>query len=304
MSFDGFLFACKSAVKNFFKNTLLSIASVAVLCVCLILLSSTLLIVMNANMLVESIGNESEIVVFLEETLTADEIYEIKAKLEKIDNVINITYESPEQAYDNYIEENGDPGIAQGFDSSVFRPSYTMEMKDIDKYDQTVYEISKIEGIGTFSSGEQAGELAISSSKEFVDDVVRIKDVLMFLSVWIVLLFLIVALFIITNSVKLSVFSRRVEINIMKYVGATDFYIQLPYFIEGMIIGVIAGGMGFLIERYIYNAVLSPIIADLSSFAPIDIGPYSWLIFLLFMAAGLLVGIVGSVVPVKKYVNV
>ena len=71
--------------------------------------------------------------------------------------------------------------------------------------------------------------------------VVKVKDILQFLSVWIILLFLVISVFIITNAVKLSVFSRRVEINIMKYVGATDFYIQLPYFIEGMIIGLISG---------------------------------------------------------------
>ncbi len=112
----------------------------------------------------------------------------------------------------------------------------------------------------------------------------------------------IVSMFIIMNSVKLSVYARRIEINIMKYVGATDFFIQLPYFIEGMMNGLIAGILSFVIELYLYNAVLSPILSDLlPSLVFTDMLSF-WVPF--FLVGGVLIGIIGSVYPVKKYLKV
>ena len=91
----------------------------------------------------------------------------------------------------------------------------------------------------------------------------KIKQVLSFFSGVVIVVFFILSLFIITNSVKMSVFARRTEINIMKYVGATDFYIQLPYFIEGLLIGIFSGVLSFFVERLLYKSFISPVLGDL-----------------------------------------
>ena len=241
MSLDSLWFTVKSALNNVFRNAFLSIASITVLAVCLLSLGSTLLIVGNVNEFVSSIGNKSQVVIFIDENVDEEGVKRVGEELGQILNITNIKYESREQSLENYVEKLGDTSLTEGLDPDVFRPSYIFDIVDLTKFDQTMYEIEQIEEIGYFTSGDKAGEKAIRSPKEVVDTVVKVKDILQFLSVWIILLFLVISVFIITNAVKLSFFSRRVEINIMKYVGATDFYIQLPYFIEGMIIGLISG---------------------------------------------------------------
>ena len=223
----------------------------------------------------------------------------IQTQLESISNIENIQYETPQQALSRYEEMMESDDLTQYLEIDTFRPSFSFRIKDISKYEQTIYDLNKIEEIGYDSTGERA----ITSSKDTIDRVVKISDVLSFLSVWIIALFMIVSIFIIMNAVKLSVFSRRTEINIMKYVGATDFYIQLPYFIEGLIIGLFAGIIGFLLQIAVYNLVIFPVLDDLGLFTPLTMSSFAY-IFWVFVGVGMLVGMIGSAGPVKKYLKV
>ena len=291
MSLDSLWFLIKSAFHNLFRNLLLTAASVTVLTICLSLLGSSALVVRNMNAFVDEIG-ESRIAVFLEEDMTDLDIVLFKDKLLAIGNIGDVTYETKEQAMENYMESIGsDTGMEEALDPEIFRASLIFEILDISKYDQTLYEIQKLDGVGD-----------IRERRDVVEGILRVKQILLFLSIWVILLFLVVSMFIITNSVKLSVYARRLEINIMEYVGATDFFIQMPYFIEGMIIGLISGAISFFIQLYVYNAVLYPILSEI--FTPLsfvsEIG--FWIPF--FLICGGIVGIVGSVYPVKKYLKV
>mgnify|MGYP001028290699 CR=1 FL=1 len=300
MSLDSLFFAFKNAVKNVFRNTILSLASITVLTVCLIFLGSMLLILMNVNAFLDSVGDENQIVVYLEEDSTPEQIEAAGQSLSDISNVSSVKYESPEQALENYSQILGDSSLTEGLDPSVFRPSYIIEIVDLSKFDQTVYEIEKVDQIGYFANGERA----IRSPYEFVDKLVSIRQIMSFMGICIVAIFLVTSVFIITNSVKLSVFSRKDEIYIMRYVGASDFYIQLPYFIEGMLIGLVSGVLGYLIELGLYNSILAPLMTDLGLFDPISISQSFGYMPLCFILVGLLVGIIGSVVPVKRYLSV
>lgn len=304
MSFDGFLFALKNAVLNIFRNYVLTIASVVVLGVCLLSLGSTVLVVQDADAIVDSIGNENRVVIFLDESLSQSRINEVGKELEEIKNISNIVYESPEQSAENYAKQLG--GEASGWiDAEIFRPSYIFDIVDLNKYDQTVYAIEQIDGLGVFESGENAGQPAIRSSKTFINRIVQIKQVLAFCSTVVIVIFFFLSMFIIMNSVKMSVFARRTEINIMKYVGATDFYIQLPYFIEGLLIGLFSGIVSFFVERLLYGSFILPLLSEMSpGTAMFSFDGNFWLIFALFAATGSVIGVVGSVIPVKKYLNV
>ncbi len=291
MSFDSLWFLVKSAVNNLYRNLLLTVASVTVLTICLTLLGCTSLVVQNVNSFVDEIG-ESRIAVFLDETMDDLDIALFKENLLEIGNIGEVTYETKDQALANYLESIGDgTGMEYALDAETFRASLIFEILDLSKYDQTLYEIRKLEGVGD-----------IQERRDVVDGILEVKQVLSFLSVWVIALFLIVSMFIIMNSVKLSVYARRLEINIMKYVGATDLFIQLPYFIEGMIIGLIAGIISFFVQFYVYTAVLYPILAEL--FTPLSFTDELsfWIPF--FLVGGMLIGVIGSVYPVKKYLKV
>lgn len=304
MSFDSFVFVLKNAVHNIFKNSVLTVASIVVLCICLLSLGSTILLVNNVDMIVDSVGSENQIVIFLEEDLPQDKIEAVGKELNKIKNVTNVVYETPEKSLENYSAQLGQSAV-EGLDASVFRPSYIVELVDLNKYEQTVYDITKIEGIGLFESGEHIGQPAIRSSKELVDKIVQVKEIMSFFSVVIIGIFLVLSLFIIKNVVKLSVYSRKTEINIMKYVGATDFFIQLPYFVEGLLVGLFSGIVAFFVQRMVYTSFISPVMSDLIDGAELlNFDSYFGIIFALFTVIGSLVGILGSVFSVKKHLDV
>lgn len=291
MSIDSLWFLVKSALNNLYRNLLLTIASVTVLTICLTLLGCTSLVVQNVNAFVEEIG-ESRIAVFLEEDMDELDIVRFQDELRGIGNVGDITYETKEQALANYLESLGEEmGMEEALDPETFRASLIFEIIDLSKYDQTLYEIRKLDGVGD-----------IQERRDVVDGILEVRQVLSFLSIWVIILFFIVSMFIIMNSVKLSVYARRLEINIMKYVGATDFFIQLPYFIEGMIIGLLAGIVSFFVQFYVYTAVLYPILGEL--FTPLSFTDNLtfWIPF--FLLGGMFIGVIGSVYPVKKYLKV
>jgi len=291
---DSLFFLIKSAFKNVFKNWLLTIASVSILAVCLVVLGSVMLIIGNINIFIDEIGDESQIVLYIEENLTVDEITNINNSLHAISNIGNINYKSNSMILEEYMDSLGeDAWLFEDLEADTFRNSFVFNIKDIEKFDQTIYEVEKIEGIAT-----------IKERRDLVQRIVDIKEVLMFLSFWIIAIFLIISLVIITNSVKVSVYAKKQEIWLMKYVGATDAFIEAPYFMEGIIIGLVAGVVAILTQVYVYNQVLSPILSDLGFINPIQINSVMSIIVIGFIIAGAVVGTIGSAYPVKKYLNV
>ncbi|MBQ1272277.1 MAG: permease-like cell division protein FtsX, partial [Clostridia bacterium] len=213
MSFDSLWFLIKSALNNLYRNILLTVASVTVLTICLTLLGCTTLVIQNVNVFVDEIG-ESRIAVFLEEDMDDLDIVRFKEELIAIGNIGEVTYETKEQALENYLESLGTgTGMEDALDADTFRASMIFEIIDLSKYDQTLYEIQKLDGVGE-----------IQERRDVVEGILEIRQIISFLSIWVIALFLVVSMFIIMNSVKLSVYARRLEINIMKYVGATDFF--------------------------------------------------------------------------------
>ncbi len=291
---DSLFFLIKSAFKNIFKNWLLTIASISILTVCLVVLGSVMLIIANINIFIDEVGDESQIVIFIEEDLSVDEVTRINNELHAISNIGNINYKSNQMILEEYMDSLGeDAWLFEDLEAETFRNSFVFNIKDIEKFDQTIYEVEKIEGIAK-----------IKERRDVVQRIVDIKEVLMFLSFWIVAIFLIISLVIITNSVKISVYAKKQEIFLMKYVGATDAFIEAPYFLEGIIIGLTAGVIAILSQIYVYNQVLAPILSDLGFIKPLQINSVMSVIIIGFIIAGAVVGTVGSAYPVKKYLNV
>ena len=195
---------------------------------------------------------------------------------------------------EEYKESLGeDAWLFEDLDAETFRNSFVFYIKDLEKYDQTIYEVEKIDGIAK-----------IKERRDVIERIVDIKDVLTFLSFWIVMIFVIISMVIITNSVKVSVYAKKQEIWLMKYVGATDAFIEAPYFMEGIIIGLTAGFIAIISQIYVYNNVLSPILSDLGFINPLNIDSVMSVIVIGFLVAGAIIGTIGSAYPVKKYLNV
>ena len=291
---DSFIFLVKCAVKSIFKNWILTLASVTVLTICLVTLGSSILLFDNVNLFIDEVGDESQVVIFLDESLTTEQINGIHQQLFQIQNIKNVSYESKEMALQNYLESMGEnASLFSDVTSDVLRNSFIFNIKDLSKFDQTIFEVEKIEGISR-----------IRERREVVDRINDISQVILMLAFWIIAIFIVISILVITNTVKVSVYSRRIEINIMKYVGATDAFIQMPYFIEGIIIGILAGILTLILTYFTYTNILSPIIYDFGLFTPVSFQSRFIPFALFYIVSGALIGMVGSVYPVKKYLNV
>ena len=291
---DSIFFLVKTAFKNVFKNWLLTIASISILSVCLVVLGSVILIVGNINIFIDDIGDESQIVLFIEDDLSVEEITQINEQLHGISNIGNINYKSNAMILEEYKESLGeDAWLFEDLEADTFRNSFIFNIKDLEKFEQTIYEVEKIDGIAK-----------IKERRDVIERIIDIKEVLMFLSFWIVMLFVIISMVIITNSVKISVYAKKQEIWLMKYVGATDAFIEAPYFMEGIIIGLVAGVIAIIAQIYVYNNVLSPILSDLGFINPLNINSVTSVIVIGFLVTGAVIGTIGSAYPVKKYLNV
>ena len=291
---DSFVFLLKTALKSIFKNWLLTIGSITVLTICLLTLGSSVLLFENVNLFIDKVGDESQVVVFLDEELTGDEIKQIHEKLLQIQNIKNVNYESSEMALSRYLESMGENAeLFSDISSDVLRNSFIFNVKDLSKFEQTMFEINKIEGIAR-----------VRERREVIERIRDISRVLLMLAAAIIIIFVIISILIITNTVKTSVFSRRDEIYIMKFVGATDFFVRTPYFIEGVIIGILAGIIALVLTYFAYNDVFSPIISDFGLFTPLSINSRLLQLALFYIISGGIIGMLGSVFPVKKYLNV
>lgn len=298
MSFDSFLFIIKRAVSNIFRNIVLSLASVSILVACLLIFGVTIMLSENVTTFIDGVGGETRVVVYLEDGLTDAQIAEYGEKLAQIDNIVkdNIVFESKEQALENYKktysgEEYDD--INASLDADIFRNSYIFEVEDLSKFDQTVYEVGKIDG------GAE-----INERRDIVKKLNDVKGIVSFLFACIMIFLFVISIFVITNSVKASVYARKDEIAIMKYVGATDLFIKLPFFIEGLIIGIVAGMISNLLLVAVYNGIISPILAEIDFITPVNISTGHGYLTAIFILVGGLVGVLGSVLPVKKYLEV
>lgn len=291
---DSFLFLVKSTFRSIFKNWLLTIGSISVLTICLLTLGSSILLFENVNIFIDKVGDESQVVIFLDETLSVDDINQIHQKLLQIQNIKNVNYESKEMAMQKYLESMGENAeLFSDITSDVLRNSFIFNIKDLAKFEQTMFEIEKIDGIAR-----------IRERREVIERIRDISKIVLMLAVAIIAIFIIISILIITNTVRTSVSFRRTEISIMKYVGATDFFIKMPYFIEGIIIGIVAGLIALVLTYYAYNEIIAPIIFDFGLFAPLSINSKMFTFALFYIISGTIIGIVGSVFPVKKYTNV
>jgi len=291
---DSILFLFKCAFKNIYKNYLLTFASMSVLCISLLVFGSSILIYENTDNFIREIGDESQVVVFLDETLTTEQINEIHKNLLQIQNIKNVNFESKEMALQNYLESMGESAeLFSDVSSDILRNSFIFNIKDLSKFDQTLFEVEKIDGIAR-----------IRERREVVNKINEVGSTLLLFSAIIFVIFAAASALIIYNIVKISVYSRRVEINIMKYVGATDFFIQMPHFIEGIIIGIFSGILSAFLQYFIYTNILSPVIYDLGLFTPISISGQIFMGTVVFIVIGAVIGVIGSVIPVKKYLNV
>ena len=293
MSFSGFGYLVKDGIKNVWNNRMMSLASVCVLISCLVLTGSAVMLSMNVGEIVETIGAENITTVYLKDGVSDLQAVYIGKDILKVDNVESAEFYSKDEAIESYrntmskeIFEDNMTG-----DKNPLPDAYRVKVKDLSKYDETIDKILKIDGVNT-----------ASSRSDVADKLTNLNKLITTLSFWVVLALTLISLFIISNTIKMTMYSRRFEISIMKSVGATNAFVRIPFIFEGMILGLFSGVVSMFLLMLLYDAIVKAV-NHIIPFTAIPFTQVMWQIGGCFVAAGMLVGAVGSLISISKYLK-
>jgi cell division transport system permease protein len=282
----------------------MSFASIGVLIACFLLIGSAVLFTLDINQIASYIGDQNEIVIYLDESLTDRDIEVVELEIREIDSILEYTYHSKEDNLQIYSEKlGGTPAelLVDPMQDNPFVATYELRVSDPEAFSETVTLLEGIEGI-----------LKVQGSAEVAQTLVAIRQSVFYAGAGIVAILVVVSVVIITNTIKLTVFSRRKEINIMKYVGATDSFIRFPFLIEGMLIGLCAATIAFLVLGLGYTYLLQWLMENYQSdyimgfflSNAIDFRDIAVYMFCGFAALGCVLGVVASGFFVRKYLRV
>jgi len=295
------VYLIKAGFRSILSNKLMSGASVCTLVVCLVLIGAAVLFSYDINTFVETMEAQNEIVVYLGGSLTQGQIDQVGTKIGLIGNVEKYTFISKEQALEEMIQkiDGLDTLIGSYKDDNNLPDSYVVTIKDLTLMSDTVGRLNTIGNV-----------IQVNAPTQIADILIKLKQMVNTFGIVIVAVLGLVALVIISNTVRVAVYARRREINIMKYVGATNFFIRMPFIVEGVILGLIASAISFFtvwaVYQLLYRWLATSAFSFISTLAAHMI-PFSELamqLFGLFILAGVGIGGLGSSIFVRRYLKV
>ena len=294
MGLNNFGYLTKEGFKGIFKHGFMSFASVTIIMACLIIMGIFSLLALNINNIISELEKQNEIVAFVDENYTEAQAQDLKNSVLSIDNVESVEFVTRDEAMKTF-EEDYENGLFDEIDSSVFRDRYVVHVADIAKTEQTQKELMNVDGI-----------VKVNAHLEYANGFIRVRNVVSVVSAVLVAILAVVSLFIMSNTIKLATFTRREEIAIMRMVGATNAFIRMPFIIEGLILGLVGGGLGFLCVWGLYEAVcknlLSGVVGGIISIVPF--GMVMWPMLAVFLGVGVIIGVFGGNIAIRNYLKV
>ena len=299
MRISTFFYTLKQGIINIFRNKWFSLASVATISACLFLFGLFYAVITNFQSIVKSAEEGVSVTIFFQPGTTEEQIMDIGSKIEARDEVSKIEYTSPEQAWEYYKENWIPEEFSDGFPDNPLEnsASYALYMKDISQQTALVDYLSSIPEIRTVNQSELAASTLTG-----------VNALVAYVSAGIILILLLVSVFLISNTVTIGISVRKEEISIMKYIGATDFFVRAPFVIEGILIGVFGSALPLGTIYVLYNKVVEyigtkfSVLSGLLNFLPVNT-VFSTLAPVV-VAIGVGIGFLGSFITVRKHLRV
>ena len=303
MSISGFFYTIKQGFKNIFRNSMFSLASIATMIACILLFGAFFSVIFNVNSLVRTIEEEVGITVLFDEGISQEEIDAIGEKIGARDEVKSIEYTSTEEAWEtfkeDYFAEN--PEYADSFANDnplANSASYTVQTKKIEDQSKLVAYIETLDGVREVNQSAEAAKTLISFNRLFT-----------YVSIAIIVILLVISVFLISNTVSMGISVRSEEIGIMKLIGATDAFVRAPFIVEGILLGIIGAAIPLAILYFSYDWLINQLLVKfgiLSSMASSILTVNQVFKYLLptGLILGIGIGLVGSVITVRKHLKV
>jgi len=285
----------REGFRGVFLHGFMSFAAVCVTVACLIIMGTFSLVLYNVHVMIVDLEKENQVLVYIDEDYSEAEAKSVGSRINLISNVHEAKFVSREQALDNFVGKQSDTTAFNGVDASILRDRYEVTVEDNSLLEQTVAEIEKIDGVAE-----------VNAYYEIANGFQSLQKVLNIASMVIIIVLFVVSLFIISNTVKLAMYSRSEEIAIMKMVGATNSFIRLPFVVEGFILGMLGAVIAFFLEWGLYD-FLQAKIAVVDTLRLFQIVPFAEVIELVAIAyalTGFAVGVVGSLLSIRKFLKV
>ncbi len=283
----------KEGFRNVWVNRLMSLASVSVLMACLVIIGLGAMIFFNINSLLDNIERQNVIMVYVADEATEEQTAAMGGYIENMNNVQSVIFVSKEEAFEAQLESMGeDAALLEGLDENPLPDAYKVVVTDLTQFDKTVEELKSMDFVDT-----------VRENSDIADKLIDIRKAVTIVIAGMVGLLFVVSLFIISNTIRITMFSRKLEISIMKAVGATNWFIRWPFMIEGMLLGIISGLLSFGVLAGLYQGMVYVFKDMLSLFTPVAFGEYAGYILLIFMGIGIFTGSFGSLISMGKYLK-
>ncbi len=291
-----FKYFFKSGISGIMSNWLMSLASVSIVVASLFILGIFIILGVNLTAVSEQIEEQCQINVFVPRNATDAEFKAVGEKLGKIEYVKSVKYYTKEERYSDFKEaryKDDDEAIAAFENDNPLRDACVLTLENPENAAAVIKAAEKVEGVEE-----------VKNSLDLINKVMSITSVVKTATIWLVVLLLIIAVFIISNTIKIGLFARRKEINIMKYVGATNWFIRWPFIVEGMLLGFIGSLFSATLIIMVYEAIYPGMSGFFGSIRVVPVsGVYNYIVWW-FMGIGVLIGMVGSYTSIRKYLKV
>ena len=295
MKMNNIGYLIKEGVRSIFSHGLMSFASVCVTVACMIIVGSFSILMYNLNIMVTELNQTNEVICYVDSAYTDAEAKSVHSRINMIDNVFRADYVSREQALEEFVEDHDNDAAFQGVDPQDLRHRIVVILEDNSRMEETVALLEQVDGVAM-----------IDAEFELAEGFTTISSVLGLVSTGIIVILLIVSLLIISNTVKLAMYDRKNEIAIMKMVGATNGFIRFPFVVQGFFLGIIGAALAFGVEWFLYDGLVKKI-NEVDALGLFNFVPFNELLLpmvIVFGAAGLFVGIFGSISAIRKFMDV
>ena len=295
------IFFIKQSLNGLFMNSIMSITSIFILTSCLILTGCTALLLLNTNLNLEQLDTLNKIVFFIDRAYESDEeVARIMDEIRSLPNTDNIKLITKEENLEIWKAKYGaSSGVLE--DSELF----DRVIKDNPLHDTIEIEYKNINDVSTLDYQLRSikGMYKVNNQVKIAETIKNIKNIVMYVLFGFLIILFVIAVFIIINTVRLTVHSRKNEIIIMRYIGATNFFILFPFLLEGIIIGIVSSIIAFFIQAYIYGRAVAAIVNMESGLEFMAFSKINIMLFVAFLLTGVLCGFFGSLISSRKYLK-
>ena len=297
MGRHNFFYFAREGAYNMFSHGFMSFAAIGITVACLLIMGTFTLVAVNANAMLEDMESQNQMLAFVDKSLSEEEARALQRELLAVENVSAVEFISNVEAAEAFRARYEDDELFQGLPDDNFRHRYAVDLADIGRMSQTKAALEAVAGIGPGN---------VSAYEDEAAGFITIRNVAGVVCAVLIAVLFIVSVFIIANTIKLTTFDRRDEIAIMKMVGATNGFIRWPFVYEGFLLGLFSAVIGFFLQWGLYEAVARSVATN-DTINLISVVPFETMweyVAVIFAAAGMFIGVGGSLSAIRKFLQV